>query len=54
MTIGAPAGEATVECDADVRLLLLWNRFAPNPDSHMRAPLGGAALQQLRSVLGGY
>jgi hypothetical protein len=54
MAIEAPSGEATVECDADVRLLLLWNRFAPNRDSQMRAPLGGAALQQLRSVLGGY
>lgn len=54
MTIEAPSGEATVESDADVRLLLLWNRFAPNRDSQMRAPLSGAALQQLRSVLGGY
>ncbi len=54
MTIEPAAGVATVESDADVRLLLLWNRFAPNRDSRMQAPLGGAALNQLRSALGGY
>jgi Mycothiol maleylpyruvate isomerase N-terminal domain len=54
MSLEPVAGEATVESSPDARLLLLWSRFAPDPNRPVRAPRGTAELAQLRAVLQGY
>jgi uncharacterized damage-inducible protein DinB len=54
MSVEPTDGDATVESSADVRLLLLWNRFAPDATRPVHARRGTAELALLRSVLQGY
>lgn len=49
----SPEGEATIESDPAVRVLLLWGRRPANP-SRWHSQAGPTALQQIRALLRGY
>lgn len=49
----APEGDATIECDPAVRVLLLWGR-RPADGSRWHSQAGPEALGQIRTLLSGY
>jgi uncharacterized protein (TIGR03083 family) len=52
MTMEPPEGAATIDAEADVRLLLLWNRFDPGRGGATAVDASDAAT--VRSMLQGY
>ncbi|MBV8084320.1 MAG: maleylpyruvate isomerase family mycothiol-dependent enzyme [Chloroflexi bacterium] len=53
ISLAAAEGEATIECDAAARLLVLWGRI-PHPPSRVRACMGPASVAALQELLAGY